>query len=133
MRTQTWWLLVGLAACESSVTWVGPGTADADTGDGTDTNDTGASAQSWACDNRPGDGTCSQYTGASWDRVTADSQCDGALFDGSCDTGRIGGCRRDVDYPLEYVEFYYVGDFFTANDRTFLKSDCELNFGEWLP
>ena len=125
MRTRGWWLLLGLAGCDSSYTQVGPPPGGLDTGnDGPD---------GWACDHRDFDGTCLRATGDGWDRPSVESGCNGEVKDGACPTPNLGSCVRDVDLPLEFADVYYAGAFYGEDDRSFLRADCELNFGIWRP
>ena len=123
MRARGMWLLVGLVGCESSYNQVGPPPVDPDTG--TD------AADSFACDNRTFDGSCIQFTGSAWDRITGQSSCDGSIIEGRCPTPNLGGCIRDLGLPLEYVDVYYEGEFYESDGAEFLRADCELNSGEW--
>lgn len=124
MRTRGLWLLVGLVGCESSYNQVGPPPAGLD--------DTGtAPVDDFACDNRGFDGTCVQFTGPAWDRLTAKASCDGEIIEGRCPTPNLGGCVRDLDLPLESIDVYYAGPFYESDASSFLRADCELNFGEW--
>jgi hypothetical protein len=119
---------LGFVGCESSVTWVGPGRDG-----GNDTSDTGTDEVRWTCDNRAIDGTCDSFTGVGWDRPSVDAWCDGEVRETACPDADLGSCRKDVDLPLEYVESYYVGDYYGADDQSLVRQYCELEFGIWIP
>jgi hypothetical protein len=140
MRGACWVLLA--AGCDEAVRVVGPGTGGA--GDDTPTpydtgSDTGYGGEggggggAYSCDRIDVDGTCTAYLGNGWDEASRQNDCGVPTVQGACPSGDLGGCRYYDGQPLEFVESFYAGTYYSDADLDFLSASCELNSGVWMP
>lgn len=116
--------LLMLVACEKSgVKYLGP------LDDGTiNLFDSAPTTPINSCDEQELLGSCTAFTGLAWDVSTF--TCSGTTVP-ACSTAAIGSCTVNPGEPLEYVVWYYVGDFFTAADAPTLEADCLSSFNLW--
>jgi hypothetical protein len=127
-------LIVALAGCEPDGVTFEPNTT-APIGDDDD-DDTGfiGSGIGMVCDATEEDGTCTLYTGSSWDLGTAQQECFTGTFYPSafCPRATLGECTFNIGMGSERVISYYLGVWYDPGDEEAVEGNCEgLGEGSW--
>lgn len=117
-------LLVG---CDPTIRQVGSHTGAPGTFVGT-----GSTVGGWHCDRESNEGRCIDYVGPGWDGSARDSDCGVTAAAGPCRASDIGGCVVAAGNPLERIDWYYVGTYYSAADGPYLQAVCESSLGLWL-